>query len=140
MEGVTTRKIVIEDYEIINKWLKMWDNIHAPRFSELPDNGLGGIVLEVDNVPVAVNYVYTTNSSMAYLGDAVSDPNFRPKDRFEIGQILIDACVKRASDLGYTYVLLTSSLESVIERCKKSGFRIAKKKETIIMKKINDVR
>ena len=140
MKNVTTRAIVIEDYEVINEWRKKWNATYTPKLSELPDEGLGGIMLEVDGVPVAVNYVYTTNSSMGYLGDAVSNPNFRPKDRFEIGQVLIDACVKRASDLGCTYIWTTSILESVIERYKKSGFHIAKEKETLIMKKINNVR
>ena len=140
MEGVITRTIVIEDYKIINEWRKIYGEKYLPKISDLPDKGFGGVVLEKNGDLFGVCYIYLTNSTIGYLGDAVFNPNYKSKDKFELGQTLLDECVKRAGDLGCAYIWATSSSKGVLERCKKSGFHITHEDQTIIMKSTNNVR
>ena len=75
MEGVITRTIVIEDYKIINEWRKIYGEKYLPKISDLPDKGFGGVVLEKNGDLFGVCYIYLTNSTIGYLGDAVFNPN-----------------------------------------------------------------
>ena len=140
MEGVKVRSIVIEDYEIINKWWKLHGEKCPPKLCDLPDRGLGGVMVEKNGNPVCANYLYLTNSSMGYLANAISNPNYKGKDRFDIIQILLDECVRRAHALGCSFIWCTSTERGVLERCKKSGFHVVEPKENIIIKVLSNVR
>ena len=133
---ITTRTIEIKDYEFINKWWKGWGEYNSPEFGELPDRGLGGVVVEKDGKPVAVNYIYLTNSSIGYLANAISDPKYKSRDRLKIIQVLLDECVRRAAALGCSFIWCTSNERGVIERCKRSGFVVVEEKQNIIIKSI----
>ena len=132
MENITTRTIVIDDYVVINKWWFGWGEKHPPKPTELPNRGLGGVMVEKDGRPIAANYIYLTNSSMAYLANTISDPQYKSKDRIEIIQVLLDECVRRAKALGCTFIWATSDERGVIERCKKAGFDVERKQNIII--------
>jgi len=132
---ITTRSITIEDYEFINKWWIEWGENHAPSLGDLPNRGLGGVIVEKDNKPIAANYIYLTNSNMAYLANAISNPNYKSKDRLEIIQVLLNECVRRAESLGCTFIWCTSSEKGVVKRCEKAGF-VTTEKQNIIIKSI----
>ena len=129
---ITTRSIVIEDYKFINEWWIGWGENHAPSLGDLPNRGLSGVIVEKDNKPIAANYIYLTNSNMAYLANAISDPSYKSKDRLEIIQVLLNECVRRAEALGCTFVWCTSNEKGVIKRCKKAGFVIGEEQNIII--------
>ena len=76
------RKIEIQDYKYINKW---WvDQGFKPVSLEvLPMKGLGGLIIEKEK-PIAVAYLYLTNSNMGYIDNLISDPSYISKDRFNI--------------------------------------------------------
>jgi hypothetical protein len=59
------RNIKEEDYRYINKW---WKNsqLPTPKPILLPENGLGGLIIEKEK-PIAVAYIYLTNSTMGYI-------------------------------------------------------------------------
>ena len=140
MKDITTRTIVIEDYEFINKWWIEHGEKSPPKLTDLPDKGLGGVIVEKNGKPICVNYLYLTNSSMCYLANATSNPNYKGKDRFDIIQILLDECVRRAHALGCSFIWCTSTERGVLERCKKSGFHVVEPKENIIIKVLSNVR
>ena len=129
---ITVRTVEIKDYEFINKWWLGWGEDHAPKLIDLPNRGLGGVVVEKDGRPIAVNYIYLTNSNMAYLANAISDPAYKNRDRMQIIQTLLDECVRRAEALGCTFIWCTSNERGVIERCKKSGFAVVDQQSIII--------
>ncbi|MAN60861.1 MAG: hypothetical protein CMI60_02835 [Parvibaculum sp.] len=129
---ITVRTVQIKDYEFINKWWLGWGEDSAPKLIDLPNMGLGGVVVEKNNIPIAVNYIYLTNSNMAYLANAISNPNYKGKDRMQIIQVLLDECVRRAKSLGCTFIWCTSNERGVIERCKKSGFVVVDQQSIII--------
>ena len=129
------RTIVQTDYEYINKW---WEDQgeEPPKLSMLPDRGLGGIIAEKNGKPVAAMYLYLTNSALGYIANAIADPNYKSKDRFELIRKLIDECVRRAAAVGCGMVWATSSNKGIIERCKKSNYEISKDTHNIITKYI----
>ena len=84
------RKIQEKDYEFINKW---WQEVQLDPISReiLPMNGLGGLIIEKEK-PIAVSYLYLTNSKVAYVDNLIVNPSYNNKDRFKVVSTLIDAC------------------------------------------------
>ena len=77
------RNVTDEDYRVINSWYKGHGiKVIEKRF--LPENGLGGLILEKDK-PIAVAYIYTTNSKRGYI-DCLS----------------IKGVTERAKEIGWT--------------------------------------
>ena len=118
------RKIEIQDYKYINKW---WvDQGFKPVSLEvLPMKGLGGLIIEKEK-PIAVAYLYLTNSNMGYIDNLISDPSYISKDRFNIILELIAACKQMALDVGCTDIWAISNSKGIIKRCEKLQYNISK--------------
>ena len=121
---ITVRTVKIEDYKFINKWWLGWGEEHSPKLIDLPDRGLGGVVVEKNGKPIAVNYIYLTNSNMAYLANAISDPNYKGRDRLEIGNVLIKECVRIAEAIGCEAVVTTTGNKGLLRRYKAMNWEI----------------
>ena len=89
----------------------------------MPLGGLGGFIIEKNQVPVAAIYLYVTNSSMGYFDFLISDPNYREKDRFEIIMELFQYCTKVAIGAGCECVFVTTAIPGVMEKMKELGVR-----------------
>ena len=124
------RRVTKEDYKIINSWY-LGHNHAKPLLKNLPNNGLGGLILEKDK-PIAVAYIYTTNSSMGYIDFLMSDPNYKGKDRYDIILELFKACTQEAYDLGCETVWAQSSIKGVTKRAKEIGWTVWGEPQTII--------
>ena len=124
------RKIEIQDYKYINKW---WvDQGFKPVSLEvLPMKGLGGLIIEKEK-PIAVAYLYLTNSNMGYIDNLISDPSYISKDRFNIIFELIAACKQMALDVGCTDIWAISNSKGIIKRCEKLQYNISKNNYAII--------
>ena len=70
-ENYNVRQIVLEDYPTIDKWHEQYGE-KKPKSSLLPLGGLGGFIIEKNQVPVAAIYLYVTNSSMGYFDFLIS--------------------------------------------------------------------
>ena len=121
-ENYNVRQIVLEDYPTIDKWHEQYGE-KKPKSSLLPLGGLGGFIIEKNQVPVAAIYLYVTNSSMGYFDFLISDPNYREKDRFEIIMKLFQYVTKVAIDLGCECVFVTTAVPGVMEKMKELGVR-----------------
>ena len=111
------RKIEIQDYKYINKW---WvDQGFKPvSLDVLPMQGLGGLIIEKQK-PIAVAYLYLTNSKMGYIDNLISDPKYISKDRFNIILELIAACKQMAVEIGCLDVWAITNSKGIIKRCVK---------------------
>ena len=138
MQEVTIRKITKDDYVFINKW---WidSGLKLPPEGCLPDNGLGGLIIEKDK-PIAVAYIYKTNSTMGYLDFLISNPNYKSKDRFEIILLLIKACIKKCNEIGIINVWAMVTNKEVINRALAVGFSIDNVKQSIIRYDFNKIK
>ena len=121
-ENYNVRQIVLEDYPTIDKWHEQYGE-KKPKSSLLPLGGLGGFIIEKNQVPVAAIYLYVTNSSMGYFDFLISDPNYREKDRFEIIMALFHYCTERAILAGCKCVFVTTAIPGVISKMKELGLR-----------------
>ena len=120
----TIRNITLKDLGVIKDWWKIWDE-PIPRQEDLPNNGLGGLVLERDNILIAVSFIYLTNSKTAYLSYLISDPK-KPLGKVE-QEMLTDACLAKAKDWGCTSVFVITKLDGLISRLTDYGFGFSKK-------------
>ena len=124
------RKITKEDYKIIDSWY-LGHNLPQPDSKFLPDNGLGGLILEKDK-PIAVAYIYTTNSLTGYIDFLISDPNYKARDRYDVIIELFKACTQEAFNMGCEIVWAQSSIKGVTERAKEIGWTAWGQPQTII--------
>ena len=124
------RKIELKDYKYIDKW---WveQGFKALDKSILPMNGLGGIIIE-KNKPIAVGYLYLTNSKMGYIDNLIADPNYKSKDRFDIIVKLIQACRQMAEELGILDIWAITNSKGILQRCENLGYNITDKNHAII--------
>ena len=127
---INIRKIELKDYEYIDKW---WveQGFKALDKSILPINGLGGIIIE-KNKPIAVGYLYLTNSKMGYIDNLIADPNYKSKDRFDIIIKLIQACRQMAKEAGCLEIWAITKSKGILQRCKTLGYNITDRNHAII--------
>ena len=137
------RNITIEDYPTIIKWWEAYsDTIDVPKSNLLPNNGLGGYVVEIKDKIVAAGFLYLTNSALAYADYLIADPNFREKDRNLLILKLGEHMTKAALKLGYEKVWLMTTATSLIEKLKKLGYHVLDDKFTLIYthNKLNQIK
>ena len=127
---MTIRDITKEDYKVIDSWY-LERNLPQPDSKFLPENGLGGLILEKEK-PIAAAYVYTTNSKLGYIDILISDPNYKEEDRYDIILELFKELTQKAYDLGCEMVWAQSSIEGVTKRCQEIGWTVWDKPQTII--------
>ena len=124
------RKIEIKDYKYINKW---WveQGFKPVSLDVLPMQGLGGLIIEKQK-PIAVAYLYLTNSKMGYIDNLISDPKYISKDRFNIILELIKACKQMAVETGCLDVWAVTNSKGIIKRCKQLKYNITKNNYALI--------
>tara|TARA_B100000424_G_C22923854_1_gene491504 strand:+ start:844 stop:1245 length:402 start_codon:yes stop_codon:yes gene_type:complete len=124
------RKIKTEDYKYINKW---WveQGFKPVSLDVLPMQGLGGLMIEKQK-PIAVAYLYLTNSKMGYIDNLISDPKYISKDRFNIILQLISACKQMAVETGCLDVWAFTNSKGIIKRCKKLEYNITENNYALI--------
>ena len=138
MQEVGIRKITKDDYIFINKW---WidSGLKLPPEGCLPDNGLGGLIIEKEK-PIAALYIYTTNSTMGYIDFLISDPTYKEKDRYEVILSLFKACIKKCNEEGIINAWFMSDNKAVIDRALAIGFSINSVKQSIITYNFNKIK
>ena len=126
------RPIKVEDYTILMEWWNSYDGIEIPDSSILPDNGLGGFVMEKEGKMVAAAYVYLTNSAVGYIDFLISNPNYKGRDRYDIIAKLILVCSDSAVAKGCKLVWAMTTYDGVVRRCRDLGGEILEDKYTVI--------
>ena len=126
------RPIKVEDHTILMEWWNSYDGIEIPDSSILPDNGLGGFVMEKEGKMVAAAYVYLTNSDVGYIDFLISNPNYKGRDRYDIIAKLILVCSESAVAKGCKLVWAMTTYDGVVRRCRDLGGEILEDKYTVI--------
>ena len=129
------RNIKEEDYKYINKW---WENrnLLAPKLTLLPENGLGGLIIEKEK-PIAAAYIYLTNSTMGYIDHLISDPEYRSRDKYKLLEELIRNCSEHCRYLGFKVVWAMVHNKHLINMCLDGGWEKCGKPQTILIYKNN---
>ena len=94
------------DYEnILVNWWSDW-GWTPPNKDFLPDNGKGGIIIYDKKTPVCAGFIYTTNSSVAWIDWIISNKKYRKKPhRKKALNLLIDTLndVAKKTECKYIY-------------------------------------
>ncbi len=112
------RKLLESDWEFLPKWWDKYDQepwIHTENFRDIMPGafligeydtkraGLGGFMVCKDDHPIAAMWLGLTNSHCALPTAAISDPEYRDKDRKKAIQLLVNFVTDFAKDLGFKY-------------------------------------
>ena len=121
-DSIKVRQVNMDDYKQINLWYKKREELR-PKMILLPNDGLGGFIVEKNEKPIAVIYLYLTNSKMGYFDFLMSDPDYIEKDRSEVIMSLFHWCTKKAILAGCKCVFVTTAVTGVINKMKELGIR-----------------
>ena len=129
------RALQESDWEILCSWWKWW---RWPEVSKdlLPANGLGGLMICKDDVPIVAGFLYLTNSKGALLDWIVSNPEYKENDRSLAIKLLIDSCEELAKMNGYNIIFTFTRNKSLMNIHEELGYIIDPKPSYEITKKI----
>ena len=116
------RKLTEEDWETLCSWWKWWPKWEAPVKDFLPENGTGGLIVEINNIPVVAGFIYFTNSKTALLEWIVSNPNYRETNRKDAIEALITASEEYIKQKDYKYVFAVMQHKKLIQTHEKLGW------------------
>lgn len=120
---LTVRALTESDYQaILVGWWNDW-GWTPPQADFLPQGGTGGIMVMDGDEPVCAGFLYTTNSSVAWVDWIVSSKTYRKKPhRKQAIQLLIDSLTEVGKDTGHKYIYALIKNPGLIETYEKLGF------------------
>jgi hypothetical protein len=134
------RYLVESDYEILCSWWNSpaWKRLGwvAPVRECLPENGMGGIMLETeDGIPVIAGFIYFTNSKMCHIEYIISNPEYRDKQgRKQAKDFIIDNLCYIAKQKGYLVAFTSLKNQSLLQNYLNNGFEIGSQNTIEIIK------
>lgn len=125
------------DYDdILVGWWEDWKWI-PPVKDFLPLNGLGGIMVEWDGIPVCAGFIIQTNSKVAWIEWIVSNKNFKEKlHRKDALNLLVQTLTDVAKKTGSTYAYTILKSPSLINIYKNNGYLGTEQNINEMIKKI----
>lgn len=112
------------DYATLDEWWRGHGADHAPDPLYLSSTGL---VAEVDHKPVAMIFMYHTNSGICHAEFFTVNPKASKKDR-ELGlEKIIEASKNWAKVVGYKLIYVSTNERKYIKRLESSGFEVKDK-------------
>ena len=116
------RKIKESDWEIIPTWYKQYDQ-EVPQREFYPENGLGGFVVCDEKEPIAIMWLWLTNSKTAIPAVVISDKSYRGPDRSDALQLLVDFTTDFAEKMGCKFAFAWAKPGVLLEKYVKSGYK-----------------
>jgi len=130
------RRITENDWNFLPDWWAGWKGWMQPSRDSLPDNGLGGLIVEKQNKPIVAGFIYTTNSKGAWIEWIISDPKYREDDRQQALELLIQGAENVLKNQGFKYLLFVGKHKNLINTFEKFGWHVDKTPSYELMKKI----
>ena len=125
------------DYEeVLCKWWKDWRWTPPPQ-DFLPENGIGGLMVYDEDVPVVAGFLYNTNSNVVWIDFIVSNFHYKNKNNRKLAiKLLILALEERTKELGkYTLYALIKN-KNLIDIYKELGYNHGDSYSTELIKRI----
>lgn len=122
------RRIIEKDWEFLPEWWKGYEGWEdqIPR-DMLPENGLGGFIVDKDSHPVGACWLWLSNAKTCFINAFVFDPGYRDTDRQEALDTLIQFTTKFAYDMGYKYAWSWTSAPTLAKSFEKNGYDMTEK-------------
>ena len=109
------RKLTDKDWDTLVSWWDNWPKWQAPVKDFLPENGKGGLIVEIN--------IYLTNSKTALLEWIVSNPKYREADRKDAIELLITGSENLVKSLDYKYLFAVMQHKGLIKIHEKLGWK-----------------
>ena len=117
------RRLTDKDWDTLSSWWNSWPEWESPVKDFLPENGKGGLIVEINDIPVVAGFIYLTNSKTALLEWIVSNPEYRESDRDEAIELLISEAEAVIKSLGYKYTFAVMQHKKLIQTHEKLGWK-----------------
>lgn len=117
------RRLTDKDWDTLVSWWDNWPKWKAPVKDFLPENGNGGLIVEINDTPVVAGFIYLTNSKTALLEWIVSNPKYRESDRKQAIELLITGAENLVKSLDYKYLFAVMQHKGLIETHEKLGWK-----------------
>ena len=117
------RKLTDKDWDTLVSWWDNWPKWQAPVKDFLPENGKGGLIVEINDIPVVAGFIYLTNSKTALLEWIVSNPKYREADRKDAIELLITGSENLVKSLDYKYLFAVMQHKGLIKIHEKLGWK-----------------
>jgi len=130
------RKLKESDWDTLVKWWDTWPEWTNPTKSFLPENGIGGLIVEKDEQPIVAGFLYFTNSQAVLLEWIVSNPEYRDTDRQEAIELLINMAEEICKKQNQVHMFSIGRNKHLIETHKKLGWSVDSKPSHEIIKNI----
>ena len=134
-DELVLRSLTEEDYEVICDWWIKWKWPVLPK-ELLPQDGLGGFMVEKNKKPIVAGFVYLSNSKIAWFDYIVSDPGYRENDRNEAVELLISGAEQFCIDLGIKAILHIGRNKGLMNKFNKLGWFVDNNTSHEVMKRI----
>jgi len=135
-KDLVVRNLKKDDYNFIAKWWRWWRWKVIPK-EMLPENGLSGLMVEKEGVPIIAGFIYTTNSKGVWLEWVISDPEYRDDDRQQALELLISGAENVCKAQGFKYVLFVGKHNNLINTFEKLGWNVDRSPSYELIKTIN---
>ena len=128
-EDFDIRLIKLDDYPELEKWWNQYklQGIVIPSKNKLPNNGLGGFVVEKKGKLIASAFLYLTNSAVGYVDYLIADPSYRESDRESILIDLAAHVTAVAVRSGCEEVWAMTNNKKMLEMVEKNGEKMQMK-------------
>lgn len=131
-----SRILNLNDYETLTKWWKWWRFPVVDR-ELLPNNGLGGFMVEEDGVEIVAGFLYFTNSKFALCEYVVSNPKVKDRNLREKAIVFLINEITKEAKLNGVKCLFTSLKNSNLEdKYLKAGYSLGTKNTNEYIKNI----
>ena len=131
------RRLTEKDWSVLPTWWEQWPDWKTPARDFLPENGLGGLMVEKEGKPIIAGFIYTTNSKVVLLEWIISDPNYRDNDRQHALELLIDGAENVCKAQGFKYVFFVGKHNKLINTFEKLGWSVDREPSYELIKTIN---
>ena len=98
----------------------------------LPKDGTGGLLVHLENIPIAAGFIYLTNSKLAFINDIIYDKDKDEKLLHNSLDLLIVAFEQTLKELGFKSIIVIGTNEMLNDSYKALGW-----KEDEIINKLN---
>ena len=101
----------------------------------LPKDGTGGLLVHLENIPIAAGFIYLTNSKLAFINDIIYDKTKDEKLLHNSLDLLIVAFEQTLKELGFKSIMVIGTNEMLNDSYKALGW----KEDEIINKLIKNI-
>jgi len=132
---LNVRNLTDKDYPTLVQWWKDWGWDPVPK-DMLPDNGIGGVMIQQNNEPIIAGFLYWSNSNVVWFDWIISNKQSSRMTRAKALIYLINTVEEMVQQAGKKYIITVSDNKSLISTLKKKYWYVDKDPLYKIIKKV----